>query len=74
MAVDTAAKRFAMLGFASQLVSLVIVDDSVTTEDRVSWLALYNGFALDADVETAYDPRSRLRQQRDIISFVMGGA
>ena len=72
MAVDTQAKRFAMLGFASRLVSLVVVDAAVTTADRVSWLALYNGITLD-EGGSPYLPYSPLKNQRDIIPFVMAG-
>jgi len=68
MAVDTATKRFAMLGFASSLVNLVIVDAVVSTEDRVSWLGLYNGFALSESVESNYRNRYRF----DLIKMMMG--
>jgi len=74
MAVDTAAKRFAMLGFASQVVALIIIDAAVSTEDRVSWIGLYNGITLTDVTATAYDPRSPFRVQRDIIPFLLGGA
>lgn len=50
MAVDTQAKRFSMLGFANTLISLALVDGSVSDSDRSTWLTLYGGIALDAPV------------------------
>lgn len=47
MAIDSQAKRFAMLGFASAIVRLVVVDAEVSTSDRLSYLALYNGITLE---------------------------
>ena len=64
MAVDSQAKRFAMLGFVSSVVrGLVVVDASVSTEDRLSWLSLYNGITLDAPVASYswYSPYRRRR-------------
>jgi hypothetical protein len=46
MAVDTAAKRLSMLGFANTLISLALVDASVSDSDRYTWLTLYGGIAL----------------------------
>lgn len=48
MAIDSQAKRFAMLGFGNALVKLFVVDAAVSTADRVAMLDLYNGITLDA--------------------------
>ena len=74
MAVDSQAKRFAMIGFGCGVAALIVVDASVTTEDRLSFLGLYNGITLTDVTATAYDPRSPFRVQRDIIPFLLGGA
>ena len=46
MAIDSAAKRYAMIGFASSLISLFNVDGSVGDDDRYVALTLYNGIPL----------------------------
>ena len=66
MAVDTAAKRFAILTFGTLIANLIVVDGVVSTEDRISALGLYNGFALDPPVEggDAYGWYSPYRRRR----------
>lgn len=51
MAVDTRAKRFSMLALGTLLAGIITVDASVETEDRVTFLGLYNGFSLDSPAE-----------------------
>ena len=65
MAVDTQAKRFAMLTFGTLIANLIVIDGSVSTEDRISNLGLYNGFALSLPiVSDAYGWYSPYRRRR----------
>lgn len=66
MAVDSAAKRFAMLGFGNALVKLFVVDAAVSTADRVALLDLYNGITL---AEPALTGSAALAQTEWLIAF-----
>jgi hypothetical protein len=46
MAVDTAAKRYSMMGVALITTALVNVNGTVESDDQSTWLQLYGGIAL----------------------------
>lgn len=54
MAVDTALKRYSMLGFGSGRM-LPIPDSSFTQPDRQILVYLYSGIAVDAPVEITFE-------------------
>ena len=49
MAIDTAAKRFSILGIGSSMIKHVITDavSGVNASERSTFLDLYSGIALD---------------------------
>jgi hypothetical protein len=66
MAVDTKAKRFAMLSLGSLVANLIIIDSAISDEDKLSNLGLYNGIELDPPPEPgdAYGWYSPYRRRR----------
>lgn len=54
MALDTAAKRFSLMGFGVPIPQMVIVPDAtVAASDRADLVMLYSGLALSALVAAA---------------------
>lgn len=52
MAIDTATKRFSMMGFGDPIVQLVVPSGSITVGDRATLIDLYSGIALDSPLVT----------------------
>ena len=49
MAVDTAGKRFSLMGFGAPVPQMdIIPDGTVAAADRADWIYLYSGIALSA--------------------------
>lgn len=48
MALDTAAKRFSMMGFNNPIYKIVIPDGSIDQGDRQTYLDLYSGISIGA--------------------------
>ena len=69
MAVDTANKRYSMLGLGLDFMRLrPVPDGSVDTADRLHFLPLYSGIAASAPVGGGTDTRRHMRVGRAIWS------
>ena len=49
MAIDTASKRFSMMGMGNPTITTVIPAGSVTSAQRATFINLYNGLILNSD-------------------------
>lgn len=50
MAIDTAEKRFSMMGFASPIRKYIVPDGAVDADARSTFLNLYSGITLTASI------------------------
>ena len=71
MAVDTASKRFSVLGL-SGIQTLPIPDGTVAAADRLHLLMLYSGIAADVPGVDVFSPGPRIRNAIDGLTIRAG--
>lgn len=73
MAIDTAEKRFSMIGFGQPVLKLMTPTGSVDAAQRYVAIDLYSGISLDTPVAPPVSAGDEKKFLQPILSSIFGG-